>query len=95
MPYIGVSQSPISGFDPFMKEGKTLMLRPNFASLNCICKIVHMIANTMCIQVDYTLFFQDKLSFPMLVAGNGYLLFCLFYYQRKIGPKFEYIYSCS
>ena len=47
------------------------MLMPNF---ECVSKIVHIITTTLCIQVDYTLFFQDKLGFHLVVNGNEYLL---------------------
>ncbi|CAI9603804.1 unnamed protein product [Staurois parvus] len=47
------------------------MPKHNSATLTCVSKTGHIITTTLYIQVDYTLFFQDKLGFHLVVNGNG------------------------
>lgn len=46
------------------------MPKHNFATVS---KAVHVLTFTLCIQVDYALFFQDKLGFLLVVNGDRYL----------------------
>lgn len=60
------------------------------ATLIGVSKAVHIISNTVCMQVDFTAFFVlflDKLSFHLVVNCNRHLL-----YKKK---KNSFKFSCS
>ncbi|CAI9549231.1 unnamed protein product [Staurois parvus] len=54
------------------------MPKHNFATLTRVSKIVHIITTTLCIQVDYTAFVQDKLGFHLVVNAR-----CAVHSQHK------------
>ncbi|CAI9588549.1 unnamed protein product [Staurois parvus] len=47
------------------------MPKHNFVTLTCVSKTVHIITTTLYIQVNYTVFFQDKLGFHLVVNARA------------------------